>query len=148
MPNRIKHFRLQKRWSQQRLADEVGATSKQQMSKLERDQRGLNLVWLGRLAKAFGVRPVDLITEEPADDHARTMDAGSPARLSEISALSGKHGETIEQIRGSINQALVRLDPEMFPIALAAARRLVDVLERATAPEASSKSDPSSTSAS
>lgn len=144
MANRIKELRDQKGWSMERLGD-LAETTKQQIDKLEKGQRRLTLEWMKRLAKAFGVRPAELISEDLGADHAvllqsRHAEARDPA-------LSGKHGETIEQIRGSINQALVPLDPEMFPIALAAAKRLVDVLERATAPEASSKSDPSSTSA-
>lgn len=145
MGNRIKELREKKGWSMQRLADEVEGTSKQQISKLEKSQRGLTLEWMERLARAFSVRPADLISEEPAAGHAARSHAAHAEGHNP--ALSGKYGETVEQIRGSINQALVPLDPEMFPIALAAAKRLVDVLERATTPEASSKSDPSSTSA-
>jgi transcriptional regulator with XRE-family HTH domain len=53
-------LREQRSWSQDRLAEGVGC-SKNQISDLERGNRGLTLVWMQRIATALGVSPGELL---------------------------------------------------------------------------------------
>lgn len=62
MQNRIREQRERLGWSQERLAVAAG-TSTQQISRLERSDRGLTDEWLGRLSVAMGVRKADLISD-------------------------------------------------------------------------------------
>lgn len=68
MKNRIKEHRAAKGWTLERLASEVAditgnETSPQQMSRLEKGQRGLTDEWLRILAKALGASKASLLTD-------------------------------------------------------------------------------------
>lgn len=68
MKNRIKEHRIAKGWTLERLAAEVSKltgneTSPQQMSRLERGERGLTDEWLRLLAKALGVSKASLLAD-------------------------------------------------------------------------------------
>lgn len=62
MSNRIREHRIRLGWSQERLATEAG-TSTQQISRLEKSQRGLDDVWLERLAGAMGISKAAILTD-------------------------------------------------------------------------------------
>lgn len=62
MPNRIRELRIARNWSQDHLAD-LCHCSKAQISDLERGNRGLDLHWMRRLAKAFAITPAELLSE-------------------------------------------------------------------------------------
>lgn len=61
MPNRIRELRIERDWSQDRLAAEARC-SKAQISDLERGNRGLDIDWMRRIAAAFGVTPGELLS--------------------------------------------------------------------------------------
>jgi transcriptional regulator with XRE-family HTH domain len=68
MKNRIREHREAKGWTLERLAAEVAErtgieTSYQQMSRLEKGQRGLNDEWLRILAKTLGVSKASLLAD-------------------------------------------------------------------------------------
>jgi transcriptional regulator with XRE-family HTH domain len=64
MKNRIKELRLSAGLTQEALADLVGTTY-QQISRLERSERGLDQSWMDKLGPALGVRPGSLIDNRP-----------------------------------------------------------------------------------
>lgn len=70
-PNRIYELRRAKGWSQLELAEIVGC-SKMHISGLERGKRELSLDWMRRLASAFNVTAVDILSDE--DNPARLSD--------------------------------------------------------------------------
>lgn len=61
---RIKEARLQKRWSQRRLADAAGFGDAQSVSKYERDVHEPNLHRLEQIAAALG-KPMSYFVDEP-----------------------------------------------------------------------------------
>lgn len=63
LPNRIRELRIARDWSQDQLAD-IAHCSKAQISDLERGNRGLDIDWMRRLAKALGVTPGELLSME------------------------------------------------------------------------------------
>lgn len=62
-PNRIRELRLAKDWSQQALAELVGV-SKVTISDLERGKMQLTLDYMKRIAKALGVTPGELLSQD------------------------------------------------------------------------------------
>lgn len=64
---KIYEYRQEMNLSQQELADELGLDNSY-VSLLERGIRIPSLLTLARVAKVFGVKPVDLITETPKQD--------------------------------------------------------------------------------
>lgn len=63
LPNRIRELRIARDWSQDQLAD-AAHCSKAQISDLERGNRGLDIEWMRRLAKALGVTPGELLAHD------------------------------------------------------------------------------------
>jgi transcriptional regulator with XRE-family HTH domain len=63
LPNRIRELRIALDWSQDRLAEACGC-SKAQISDLERGNRGLDIDWMRRIAKAMGVTPGELMSHD------------------------------------------------------------------------------------
>jgi transcriptional regulator with XRE-family HTH domain len=61
MPNRIRELRISLNWSQDQLAD-AAHCSKAQISDLERGNRGLDVDWMRRIARALGVTPGELLS--------------------------------------------------------------------------------------
>lgn len=61
--NRIKELRESKHLSQAQLAERTGSTA-QQLGRLERGERGLDLVWIEKIAKAMNVKPYELLPRE------------------------------------------------------------------------------------
>lgn len=80
LPNRLREIRVEKGWSQQRLADAAGC-SKMQISTLERGEQSLDIRWMRRLAAALGVEPGELLL--PADNPLAARNAAE-ARLIEL----------------------------------------------------------------
>lgn len=62
-PNRIREIRMAAKLSQQSLADQVGV-SKVTISSLEVGKMQLTLDYMKRIARVFGLTPVDLLLEE------------------------------------------------------------------------------------
>jgi repressor LexA len=60
IPNRVRALRAERGWSLAELADRAGTTASQIM-KLEKSQRKLDLNWIERLAKAFGIPTGELM---------------------------------------------------------------------------------------
>ena len=58
----IKQLRVSRKWSQQKLADEIGL-SRNYISELENNKRNLSIMTLKNLAKKLGV-PIGLIINE------------------------------------------------------------------------------------
>lgn len=73
-PNRINELRRARGWSQERLGEAVGC-SKVHISGLERGQRELNLTWMRLIARALGVSPADLLTEQDNPDRLSAEEA-------------------------------------------------------------------------
>lgn len=63
MKNRIKEFRTSKGLTIQQLAERAGTTA-QQISRLERGERGLDTEWLDRISNALNVKPFELLPTE------------------------------------------------------------------------------------
>lgn len=61
--NRIREIRTHLGLTQEQLADRMGV-SRRQVGFLETGERGLDLKWMGKVAKALGVAPQDLIIGE------------------------------------------------------------------------------------
>ena len=77
LPNRIREHRQAKGWAQDRLAAEVGC-SKNQISDLERGNRGLTVQWMKVISSALGLRAGDLLCSSdnpfhPQDDDERLL---------------------------------------------------------------------------
>jgi transcriptional regulator with XRE-family HTH domain len=62
LPNRIREFRIARDWSQDQLAEACNC-SKAQISDLERGNRGLDIDWMRRIAKALGLSPGELLSK-------------------------------------------------------------------------------------
>lgn len=62
MTNRIKEHRKRLGWTQEKLAA-LADTSVQQISRLEKSQRGLDDKWLERLGRAMGIAKADLLSD-------------------------------------------------------------------------------------
>jgi transcriptional regulator with XRE-family HTH domain len=62
VPNRIREIRERAGLTQEQLAERVGTTS-QQISRLEKGQRGLDVPWMEKIAAALGERPAALIDQ-------------------------------------------------------------------------------------
>jgi transcriptional regulator with XRE-family HTH domain len=62
VPNRIREIRERLGLTQEQLAERVGTTS-QQISRLEKGQRGLDVPWMLKISAALGERPAALIDE-------------------------------------------------------------------------------------
>lgn len=63
LPNRIRELRIARDWSQDQLAAACGC-SKAQISDLERGNRGLDIDWMRRIARALGITPGELLSLE------------------------------------------------------------------------------------
>lgn len=61
-------------------------TTAAQIQKLERGERGLDLPWMRRLAKVFGVKPTELLH---ADDVECRLSSSEAALLEEIRSIQG-----------------------------------------------------------
>lgn len=70
MPNRLRHLRETRKVSQQVIAD-LMHVSKMTVSDLERGKIQLNVDYMARLARIFGVAPVDLLNEEDQNEFLR-----------------------------------------------------------------------------
>ena len=75
MQNRIREIRELKGWTLAQLAEKIGGTNADQMSKLERGERGLNLNWMNKIAAALQVDPSELlpsnkVSEPPATEYS------------------------------------------------------------------------------
>lgn len=66
LPNRIREVRVEKGLTLEQLSDKVGL-SFGQVAKMERGDRGLNLEWLQRFARALDCRAADLLPPEAKD---------------------------------------------------------------------------------
>lgn len=69
-PNRIREIRMAAKLSQQALADIVGV-SKVTISSLEVGRMQLTLDYMKRIARAFGLTPVDLLLESQQNEFLR-----------------------------------------------------------------------------
>lgn len=67
--NRIREIRERLGLTQEQLADRIGTTP-QQISRLEKGLRGLDVPWMIKIAAALGERPAALI-DEVADSSSR-----------------------------------------------------------------------------
>lgn len=66
MGNMLKSLREERNWTHEKAAEEMGV-SRSQFIKLERGERRLNADYIALAAKAFGVRPSDVI-EDPEEN--------------------------------------------------------------------------------
>lgn len=69
-PNRIRKIRLDRKLTQQQLADRI-AVSKMTVSDLERGKINLHLDYMRRIAAVFGVTPVDLLNDDDQNEFLR-----------------------------------------------------------------------------
>jgi repressor LexA len=81
MGNKLKSLRKARTWTHEQAAEAMGV-SRGQFIKLERGERRLTLDYINRAAKAFDVRPSDLIDQDIDDE------------LSELIELWSKMGES------------------------------------------------------
>jgi len=63
METRIRHFRKQRGWTLQALADRIGTTA-HTIQRLETSNMTVSTDWLERIADAFGIDPVSLLASE------------------------------------------------------------------------------------
>lgn len=80
MANNLKRLRKQRRLTQDQTAELLG-TTRNQYAKLERGTRGLNLRWIERAAKIFGVDPGEIVTDGATDAALLGQLAAALARL-------------------------------------------------------------------
>jgi repressor LexA len=66
MGNKLKSLREERGWTHEKAAEEMGV-SRSQFIKLERGERRLTIQYINQAAKAFGIRPADII--EDMDDN-------------------------------------------------------------------------------
>lgn len=71
MGNRLKQLRIAAGWTHEFAADALGV-SRSQFIKLERNERRLTADYISRAARAFGVRPSDII-DEPVNEGVPLM---------------------------------------------------------------------------
>lgn len=62
MGNKLKSLREERSWTHEKAAEEMGV-SRSQFIKLERGERRLTVDYINQAAKAFGVRPSDIIED-------------------------------------------------------------------------------------
>jgi repressor LexA len=73
MGNKLKLLRKAKDWTHEQAAEAMGM-SRSGFIKLERGERRLTLDYIGRAAKAFDVRPADVIDGDLDDDLNELLD--------------------------------------------------------------------------
>src|SRR5262245_33684803 len=78
--SRIRELRDARGWSMADLAARMG-TGASTINKLEKGRPQLTIAWLARLAAAFGIRPGDLLAEQPEELPAALEAAPLAARL-------------------------------------------------------------------
>lgn len=66
MGNKLKSLREERGWTHEKAAEEMGV-SRSQFIKLERGERRLTIQYINQAAKAFGIRPSDIL--EDMDDN-------------------------------------------------------------------------------
>ena len=67
MQTRIRYFRKMRGWTLKQLADQVGTTA-QTIQRLETSNMTVSMDWLQKVAAAFNVKPVELISDGTARD--------------------------------------------------------------------------------
>ena len=102
--NRIHELRLARGLSQEKLGHIVGC-SKMHISGLERGTRELSLEWVRKIAAAFAVAPVDLLSD---DDNPYRLDAQEEALVD----LYRIGGEAERQSVMRVAEALIPYKPE------------------------------------
>lgn len=84
-PNRLHEWRISSGLSFRKIAETCEPpTTAAQIQKLERGDRGLDLQWMRRLAKVFGVKPTELLNAEDVECRLSTSEA---ALLDEIRSI-------------------------------------------------------------
>lgn len=89
--NRIAELRKARGWTLEKLADEVGSTSRQQIYKLEHGVNALTTDWMARLGRAFGVPPEEII-RAPEASGASGRSSTRLARIDELDVQAGAGG--------------------------------------------------------
>jgi transcriptional regulator with XRE-family HTH domain len=109
MANNLKKIRNQLGWTQEKAAERMG-TTRNQITKLEASKRRLSDVWIERAAKAFGVDPGELVSDNVKTVHlVGYVGAGAMAAFfgegqgenDEVDAPEGATEDTVAvEIRG------------------------------------------------
>jgi transcriptional regulator with XRE-family HTH domain len=138
----IKRLRKERGWSKEQLAVRcVPKTVQQQIDKLETGERRLTLDWVERIARAFGMEPLDLMMpREPIQLELSEQVANEIARSLAQVALSGQEPEPgIVEVMSLMLQELTQTfskHPQAYRDP-AVARPVVDMTARRFAPVAS-----------
>ena len=104
METRIRHFRKQRGWTLQTLADRIGTTA-QTIQRLETSNMTVSTDWLERIADAFGIDPVSLLASD---------DRGEISMLGTI----GKGGIVRDQPSAADPQSITLDVPAEQPVAV------------------------------
>lgn len=88
MGNKLKLLRKAKNWTHEQAADAMGM-SRSGFIKLERGERRLTLDYIGRAAKAFDVRPADVIDGDLDDDLSELLDLWAKMEKGERDQILG-----------------------------------------------------------
>ncbi|MFC3674685.1 helix-turn-helix domain-containing protein [Ferrovibrio xuzhouensis] len=128
MQNHLKAWRDSRDWTMAEMGERLGGATASQVSKLEKSRQKLNDDWLQRYARAFGVKPADIlgppdaksaaapaVTAMDEDAFMATIRAGlllSGVRLSraEEMKLVGHALEIWERIRAGADPAALLAD--------------------------------------
>lgn len=105
-PNRIRHFRTGRNWSQDALAAIVGC-SKPQISDLERGNIQLTVDWMRRLARAFDISPADLLN---AQDNPMSLSPFERDLILRLRHASPEQAQTLEKVADAIVPQLPRVE--------------------------------------
>ena len=85
---RIRELREAKGLSMAALGERCGTTA-QQIERLEKDQRGVDIPWLRRLASGLGVAPADILAD--ADNPDRLRDRNERSLLATYRDMDDAH---------------------------------------------------------
>lgn len=111
IPNRVRALRAEKGWSLAEMADRAGTTASQIM-KLEKSHRRLDFEWVERLAKAFGISEMALISEDYTP--AAWPNPFLIPLIGEISA--GNWREAVQQNQGMIYPPVAGMSDNAFAL--------------------------------
>lgn len=89
-PNRIRELREARGWSLQELGEAAG-TSAQQVFRLEKGQRQLDIEWIAKLSKALGVQPWELFPDGMLPEPVRRL-------FQKVAGLTDEQRKAVETI--------------------------------------------------
>lgn len=114
METRIRHFRKQRGWTLQTLADRIGTTA-QTIQRLETSNMTVSTDWLERIAEAFGIDPVSLLASEDRGEISMLGTIGKGGIVRDVPSAADPQSITLDV--PAEQPVAVRVDESQGPYA-------------------------------